>query len=305
MNGRIAVGYLLCRIPDTIEDAGHIPAEAKADLLHLYNQTFEPESSTTPNEFRDDAMKWALDENPEWDVIEQTPRVFNAFTEFTPSVRDAMLSPIRELIGGMEQYAERMDGGLRIRSRRELDDYCYYVAGTVGHLITNLVALQADDDDVAYLRERAESFGLLLQLVNITKDVHGDYHKENVVYLPRDWLDEAGVPQDDILDPIHRDGARTVARRVINHARAFLDPAQEYLSRLEKIPQSEMAAWALPYILSVATLRELDDNINRIFTKDAVKVTREEVFALIDAFANGDPDLAEIRSEVSQRPYIH
>jgi len=37
MSTHICLGYLLCRVADTIEDAGHIPPEPQAELLRLYD----------------------------------------------------------------------------------------------------------------------------------------------------------------------------------------------------------------------------------------------------------------------------
>ncbi|ERG88642.1 MAG: phytoene/squalene synthetase [halophilic archaeon J07HX5] len=39
MASHIALGYLLCRIPDTVEDAAHIPPESQAELLREYERS--------------------------------------------------------------------------------------------------------------------------------------------------------------------------------------------------------------------------------------------------------------------------
>lgn len=306
MASRLAVGYLLCRIPDTIEDAGHIPTDAKVRLLDRYDAALDPTATATPADFRDAALDWQPDAtDADWNLVANTPRVFAAFDSFPGAVREAMLPPIRELVGGVTTYVARADGsGLRIRSRRDLEDYCYYVAGTVGHLITNLVALNTDADTETYLRDRAESFGLLLQLVNISKDVYEDYHEEDSVFLPREWLAAHDVPQEEVCNPEYRDGARAVVRKTITHARSYIDDAHEWLTRLDAEREaSDQDAWALPYLLAIATLRELDENVDDVFTDRSVKVSREEVFALLSTFATDDPDLDALRQRVAAEPY--
>ena len=59
----------------------------------------------------------------------------------------------------------------------DLDQYCYYVAGTVGHLLTALFPLhhrRLSKDHEKRLKALATSFGLGLQLTNIIKDVADD-----------------------------------------------------------------------------------------------------------------------------------
>ena len=57
----------------------------------------------------------------------------------------------------------------------DLERYCYYVAGTVGHLLTDVFLIGAPQTQAARrLRQHAEGFGLLLQMTNIVKDVTDD-----------------------------------------------------------------------------------------------------------------------------------
>lgn len=308
MSSHVCVGYLLCRIPDTIEDASHIPGAEKARLLAHYDAVLDPDDPTDAASFRDAALAFepdAPDAPADWDVVRQVPRVFEAYDLFDEEVRAAMRPPARELVGGMCEYADRQgDGnGLRIRTGEDLEEYCYYVAGTVGHLVTNLVALDVSPAAEAYLRERAEAFGALLQLVNISKDVHGDYESEGSVFLPRTWLADHGVPQEEVLAPTHRAGAREVVTRVADRARSHLDAAGEWIDRLDAERGADTAAWALPYLLAVATLRELDADVDRTFTDRPVKVSREEVMALIEACTAEDPDLDALRRRVAEGPF--
>ncbi|MFC6724871.1 phytoene/squalene synthase family protein [Halobium palmae] len=300
MSSYICVGYLLCRVPDTVEDAKHIPNDEKADLLSLYDAALDPDDGTTPEAFVAAIEEW-IPEDPEspadWEVVRRTARVFEAYDAFDAEVSGAMRPPIRELVDGMETFVERSneETGLRIEDREELDRYCYFVAGTVGHLITNLTALETDDGTERYLRERAESFGLLLQLVNIAKDVHTDLRDEDNVYVPANWLRAHGVPQEHILAPEYRAGAGVAVKRVIDHARSFRGEAREYLHRLGRSTEGHLSAWALPYLLAVATLRELDANLDEVFTESSVKVSREEVTSLVAAFTTASPDVDLLR----------
>ncbi|ELY28171.1 farnesyl-diphosphate farnesyltransferase [Haloferax volcanii DS2] len=203
MASHICIGYLLCRIADTVEDSSSIAPDEQAHLLRLYDRALDSDDDTTVDEFVA-AVQPHLppegEQSDDWMVVANTARVFRTFEALPEDVREAVTPPVRELVSGMAMFVERYSqtGGLRIQSREELEEYCYYAAGTVGNLITNLVTRgNVDSERRSRLYDTAEEFGLLLQLVNIAKDVHDDYTSENNVYLPADWLDDAGVPQEE------------------------------------------------------------------------------------------------------------
>jgi squalene synthase HpnD len=71
-----------------------------------------------------------------------------------------------------------------------LDLYCDRVAGAVGRL-----SVRAFGDASAAADRVAEALGRALQLTNILRDLAEDA-RDGRLYLPREWLDEAGVPRD-------------------------------------------------------------------------------------------------------------
>ncbi|ESP89183.1 phytoene/squalene synthase family protein [Candidatus Halobonum tyrrellensis] len=310
MASYICVGYLLCRVADTVEDTDDIPPAEQARLLRLYDDALDPDDDTTAAEFRaavDDHLPPEGERSDDWQVVAGTERVVATFEEFPPDVRAAVTPPVREMVGGMAEFVGRYadEGGLRIRSRPELEEYCYYVAGTVGNLITNLLTRgDVDDERARTLYETAEEFGLLLQLVNIAKDVHDDYAEEDNVYLPAEWLDEEGVPQADLTAPEHHEGTASVVGRTTRLARGLVDDAQTYLEHLPLVDGNTFDAWAIPFLLAVGTLRELSASPERAVDGRGVKVSRQEVFAVVTAMSDhGKESLPELRSAIARRPF--
>ncbi|KTG10330.1 farnesyl-diphosphate farnesyltransferase [Haloprofundus marisrubri] len=310
MSSYICLGYLVCRIADTVEDAEHIPADEQARLLRLYDAALDPDDETSIEQFTEAVDPWLPApeaRNDDWEVVAESPRVFRTFEALPEDVREAVTPPARELVQGMVMFVERYadTDGLRIQSREELEEYCYYAAGTVGNLITNLVTRgDIDSERRKRLYNTAEEFGLLLQLVNISKDVYDDYTEENNVYLPAEWLEDEGVPQDGVVDPANKAGATNVVRRTASHARTFLDDAQTYLETVPTTDGNTLAAWAIPFLLAVGTLRELSANPEDALTGHGVKVSRQEVFAVVGAMTGGGrQSLAELREAISRAPY--
>jgi len=309
MATRICLGYLLCRIPDTIEDAGHVPEEETAALLGTYGRALDPDDDTQMERFVSEAAAWqpaAGDRSADWRVVSESARVHAAFQTLPAGVRGEVVPPVLELVAGMARFADRYadEGGIRIRSRAELELYCHYAAGTVGNLITNL--LTRSDLSPAQrrtLRDTAEAFGLLLQLVNVAKDVYADFTEENNRYLPASWLREAGVPAGHLLDPTYRDEAAGVVERTAACARSYLDDAQRYLTAMPLQEGNTLAAWAVPFLLAVGTLRELSERPADALRDREVKVQRAEVHAVLEAIQGADPGtVADLRASVEAGP---
>jgi farnesyl-diphosphate farnesyltransferase len=310
MSSYICVGYLICRIADTVEDADHIPPAEQARLLRRYDAVLDPDDPTTVEDFLaevDEYLPPAEERSPDWEVVADAARVVRTMEALPADVREAVTPPARELVDGMAMFVERYAeaGGLRIQSRAELEEYCHYAAGTVGTLVTNLVTRgDVSSERTKKLYDTAEEFGLLLQLVNIAKDVYDDKTAEDNVYLPAEWLDEEGVPQEEVLASEHARGATAVVRRTADHARSFLDDAQRYLELVPTADGNTLEAWGIPFLLAVGTLRELLAAPEDALTDRGVKISREEVFAVVVTMSNtGSESLADLREVIADRPY--
>lgn len=91
------------------------------------------------------------------------------------------------VIDGMEMDAETE---IVAPDLATLDLYCDRVAAAVGRL-----SVRAFGDASAAADQVAHALGRALQLTNILRDLSEDADR-NRLYLPREYLDEAGVPHD-------------------------------------------------------------------------------------------------------------
>lgn len=309
MDDYISVGYLLCRVADTIEDASHIPAETQRSLLRRFDAALDPTDDTTIRAFADAVEEWLPpegDRNDDWTVVSRAPTVFATFAAFDAPTQAAIRPSVREMVVGMETFLERYADrpGIRIQRYVELERYSHFVAGTVGTLITNLLGRAAVAPDRMQTMERtAEGFGRLLQLVNIAKDVGADAAEEDNVYLPAEWLHEEGVNPEELLDPSNEDGVARVIERVVDRARSYLDDGLAYLEAMPLHSGNTLAAWAVPYLLAVGTLRELERRPRDALTRTGVKISRKEVFAVLEAAPSTDrEDIASLQATISREP---
>ena len=312
MSHQICIGYLLCRIADTVEDANHIPPKDQKAVLEIYGAALDPTNPTEIDAFVGAVTPWMPSgepQSPDWTVVAAAPTVFATYHDLPGDVREAITPPVQEMVEGMASFVDRHadHGGLRITDRDELERYCYYVAGTVGTLITNLLARTGVTPDVEEtMRSTSEDFGLLLQLTNVSKDVYEDYVEENNVYLPAEWLEAEGISQETLLEPEYRDRSARVVSRTASFARWFLDDAQAYLEAMPTRGGNTLAAWLVPYLLSVGTLRELEQRPTDALTDRPVKVSRDEVFAILTAASTAQRDrIATLREQIEHAPFHH
>lgn len=309
MDDHITVGYLLCRVADTIEDANHVPASTQASLLRTFDAVLDTADGTTMRTFSEEAQEWIpgpSGRSDDWRVVASAPTIASTFSSFSSSTRRAIRTPVREMVTGMADFADRHAHrpGIRIQTPAELERYCHVAAGTVGTLITNLLdGDRVPDERSKTMAETAEGFGRLLQLVNIAKDVRADYLEEDNVYLPADWLTEEDVDQDAVLESENEDSVSRVIERVVDTARGYLDDGQAYLEAMPLHSGNTLAAWTVPYLLSVGTLRELERRPEDALTEGGVKVSREEVFSVLETTATmSREEIPTLREAIRRQP---
>jgi presqualene diphosphate synthase len=108
-----------------------------------------------------------------------------------------------------------------------LDLYCDRVAAAVGRLSVRAFGdASADADQVAYALGRA------LQLTNILRDVQEDAERGRL-YLPREYLDEAGVPHDPRA-ALGAPGLARTCQRVADLAHGYFRDAHAAMRRCDR-----------------------------------------------------------------------
>ncbi len=98
----------------------------------------------------------------------------------------------------------------RPASEADMLRYCYHVAGAVGVMMAVVMGVAPGDEDTL---DRACDLGLAFQLANIARDVAED-HAAGRCYLPGDWLAEAGIAPDDLMEARHRPAVGRMLRRL-------------------------------------------------------------------------------------------
>lgn len=189
----IANAYLLCRIADTIEDEHALPSDVKQQFHERFTRVVG--STEDPASFARDLAPM-LNGNTlaaERDLVAHAPAIIEVTDSFNLRQRESLARCIRTMCAGMPSF-ERHASTAGLADVREMDRYCYYVAGIVGQTLTDLFC-----DFSPRIAEKREamasldvSFGQGLQMTNILKDFWEDRDR-GVCWLPRDLFARAGV----------------------------------------------------------------------------------------------------------------
>lgn len=124
-----------------------------------------------------------------------------------------------------------------IATEKDLDQYAFYVAGTVAELLLNLVYYHSTTSTIRTKeKERViqagVNMGKALQYINIARDISKDARENARCYLPTSWLNEIGLePQDVIKNPGMRK-LNVLRKRLLNMAMEIYRDNVEWIERL-------------------------------------------------------------------------
>ena len=218
------------------------------------------------------------------DLVRGAPHVFAVYGSLAERPRARVRHWVTEMVRGMEKFVRLYPDGIRIRTLDEYREYCYYVAGTVGNLLTDLWhehSASIGIDEYRALWRRCREFGEALQTVNILKDIAWDAANENAIYVPEDSLRRHGSSHRTLLDPAHVEQNHAAVEELIALAWRDLEAALEYFATLPRRALRIRAFCLLPLLFAYATLRELTGSRAMLRPGGTVKISRREVRALM------------------------
>lgn len=276
----VLASYLLCRIADTVEDEPSMPAESKAALLDELLACFDDVAAADAFPAR---VVTLTGEPAHVRLTRNADLVFVLYRGLPTGSRAAVRRWVSEMIVGMRKFVLLYPHGIRIQHLDEYREYCYYVAGTVGYLLTDLWREHAPSiGEARYvaLRERCRAFAEALQTVNILKDVATDAERENSIYIPEELLKAHGSSHAAVASGLQVEGTRAALATLVQLAWHDLEGARSYLLLIPRRAVSIRLFCVLPLLFAYATLRDLTRTPQALVRRDVVKISRREVKSL-------------------------
>lgn len=196
----MATAYLICRVVDNIEDCERSASWQKLrfdEFRQLLNKPHLANSILT----RWNQMDWPGLSPGERKLMETDNELmlWKIYWEFPIEIRSIITHWASEMAEGMsavnnptkDPYFEKYDGTLISTTAEDYNQYCYYVAGTVGHMGTELAIdhYKFTNSVANRLLANSEACGRSLQKINIIKDFAKDQAR-GICYFPNEWLRE-------------------------------------------------------------------------------------------------------------------
>lgn len=188
--------YAFCRLSDDAVDSGNTRSDAIEHLRLRLDRAYagKPMPDSVDRAFADMVSRFAM------------PKALP-----------------EALIDGLAWDTE----GRRYKTLSDLKAYGARVAGSVGAMMTVLMGVR-ETDTLA----RACDLGVAMQLTNIARDV-GEDARNGRVYLPIDWLEQAGIdPERFLAEPSFNPRLAEVVARLLREAERLYDRALEGITEL-------------------------------------------------------------------------
>jgi phytoene/squalene synthetase len=212
----ISLSYLLCRVLDTVEDSLWESSELQ-DAQYAEFHAFMDRAPT-----REATLAWAARfpasiPTTEKRLLEESFELFDDLHALPEAARAIVQKTVGKMFEGMRFYSRRSQGGsLKLYDLADANRYCYFVAGVVGELLSQLYCVYRPDFKAGpKFHTDALHFGLFLQKVNLLKDQRSDEREGRFLVPNRQVLlaslrKNARGAMDYLLSlPHHERGYRT------------------------------------------------------------------------------------------------
>jgi farnesyl-diphosphate farnesyltransferase len=274
------VAYLLCRVVDNIEDTKQpFPWQKQryAQFIQLldaphtaHNVLAEWESYKWPGITEDERQMMTCDSGLQlWEIYAMMPQNIGASIKRWSSA----------MARGMARTSDPDQGDFFIERNNirmpatyaHYNEYCFYVAGTVGHMISDLAikTYRINGATAKAIAHDSEYCGRALQKTNIVKDFVNDLER-GVSYLPDEWLREIDY------SPTYLAGAPVFwKRKVLLDVVAELNASANFVMSLPQTAVGLRKAGLLMMMPAYETILLAAQRLPSLFTPEhVVKISR-------------------------------
>ncbi len=274
----VLVGYLLFRIADTFEDTVYQSEIEKIKDLEDFSEIFKGDKGLAERLGLYESLKfrWKEDSDAK-NLIENGHIVLQSYFELPEIYREIVDPLIVETSHGMAKFqrlkVESNNQIFQLNSMKELERYCYYVAGIVGIMLTRIFGrIGSIKERKLELEKFQVRFGIALQLINIIKDYQKDVAR-GWCYIPRSITEKHNIRLKTIhsLSVEQRQG---IIKNMLPVIIKYLDSSLSYIKLLPLKEKSVRMFCIIPFVLGYNTL-------NKIAALKGNKISRDEVAAII------------------------
>ncbi|MFQ5989594.1 MAG: phytoene/squalene synthase family protein [Candidatus Methylomirabilales bacterium] len=283
----VGLAYLFARAADTIADTRLISREKRLEYLELFRAEVRGNESNRIREVKE-ALTGPQKIPEERELLDRLEECFAIYRALDPGDRDRIRDLILTITRGMQMDlttfpAEEEGRVIALKTRDELDQYTYFVAGCVGEFWTEIHLAHRPSLKgwhVADMKNRGVRFGKGLQMTNILRDLSRDL-RIGRCYLPQEDLDALALAPTDLCDPQAIERVKPLLRDLLQ---LTLTHYQEGWGYTMAIPRREVRmrlACAWPLLIGLKTLALVAESKNLLDPAASVKISRPELYRIM------------------------
>ena len=262
--------YLLFRYADSIEDSD-IALSGKKKYFRRFLECLKKEDRFAVLALSKELLPKIRAKNDQ-ELFHSFEKVFLQFEGFDKKSKEIALRWLTEMVRGMQMYSKK-----EIENFLDLDNYCYYVAGTVGFFGTEICDHKFGLNKFDLLISKARDFGLLLQKVNIIRDFSKDY-VNGKTFWPKMLFKKHRLKVSDAFVDKNAEKRKLILKEMVESAEQHIDSTLEYLKNL---PVELRFACAIPFYMAVPTLAKCSGNDEIFDTHKNVKIGRTQTYKIL------------------------
>ena len=260
----VMVQYNINKLIDTIEDT---PALTPSDRISAIQRLCHALQQGICDRQLQTRMLSVLssEESP---IFQYYPDIIALFNCLALQERELGLRWSLAMAEGMCEFLQKP-----INTPDDLNQYCYFVAGTVGCYLTELLEQKGEQISIVQrdkLQQTAISFGLFLQKLNIIRDYNEDRQEKHRQFWPQDYFRQGHKPLA-ILNLLCTETLQNDVPAAIAYARTIPIINQSFVNFIRFILVS-----GLEYL-------QLLINNDRVFTTTKVKLPKA---IIVDLYHN-------------------
>jgi len=238
---RLTVGsaYLCMRAIDEIEDHETMDANVKETLLRKTKDLLLANGDFDCSTYLSSIEPYRAD------LPEVTVRLGDWLKICPEGIVNKVKEATAEMAGGMADWVKK---DWVIKTKADLDNYTYYVAGLVGVMLSDIWKWY---DGTETDHDLAIGFGRGLQAVNILRNQHVDFAERGVRFIPEGWT------RDDVFD----------------YARENLRLADLYIKDIHT--RTITLFCKIPLALAKRTLKSMEDGKEKMTRQEVEEVVAE------------------------------
>ena len=273
----ILVGYLEARILDSFEDEKKCEIGNKKrveNMEKVISIISDPDSLDKGmiKELGDAASE--LMQNPHYlDLTLNMDKVMAVHRTIDRNSSNAISRWFSIMSAGMQKYLNK-----RIDTFEQLDEYCYYVGGTVGGFLTEVLldkTRMASTEQVRILKAEQRDFGLFLQKVNIIRDFREDMLRNEKIFWPHEVFMEHNLKPRDMLERENEPKAMLILDRMIGNVKRHIKSTRNYIDAIPEDYPGFRKMSAINFTMGFETLVKLNGNPDVFYSESPVKIDRE------------------------------